>query len=339
MVLALTEFQVRGGSNFGLYEHIVAQELRGSHWLVGSPGVSKGGVALLLSTSVAPGTTPPAMVTHLPARLIEVQLRLSLAMPGLTSVVCFYGSNIRSERLSFLPSLQPLLSKPCLIMGDFNAITLDSDTTISHMTSLKWSWLQELESSQKLIDLNRIAHKGRPPHTRVRGYGGSSSYLDRIYASRTLCPFLEVRKGSTFSVPKSGSPLTDSGMWSDHDLVYVELQPWSIQTDPTPTCAGWTKKHVHRFQTLMRQWQHQIVEEPIKQYVSLREHMRWAFLQVQLSLARPRRPTGQSWSEYVRSLLRLARRNPKCFLGGSKVTTFLHPSGPGSPCLPLQCCD
>ena len=331
LILALTEFQIQPGTVLGLYEHIVAQELRGSHWLVGSPGVHKGGVALLLSSSVAPGLAPPPVTILVPGRLIEVSLRLSLAMPGPTSVVCFYGSNLRSERLAFSSSLAPLLSKPCMLLGDFNAITHDSDTTISQVSSLKWPWLQEKESTQQLIDVVRIAHKGSPPHTRVRGYGVSTSYLDRIYATKSLIPFLEVHHGSTLPIPRSPPSETNLGYWSDHDMVRVDLQPWAVLTDPTPSCIGWTKKHIQKFQGLMKSWVPPTCDDPVGQYESLRDHMREAYKMTCQTPIRRNRPQGQSWAEYVRSLLRLARRNPKLFFRRVKSYNLFTPHRPWLP--------
>ena len=119
------------------------------HLLVSSPDTT-GGVGFLVHTSVA--AKPPDLTTHIPGRLISCDLLLHEDLAALpTTVACFYGSELAQERRYHSMALEQLLSKPCLIMGDFNATTLPGDATTT--TTNNWPWLQAKEASSALIDM------------------------------------------------------------------------------------------------------------------------------------------------------------------------------------------
>ena len=123
----------------------------GYHLLMSSPS-SKEGVALLVHTSVAPSA--PAMKVHVPGRLISAQLPL-LSDPLLPEVnVCsFYGPNSSKERPRCEKALEPLLQTCSIILGDYNGVTVNTDTTAIQPNL--WPWLVARERSGAMVDLVR----------------------------------------------------------------------------------------------------------------------------------------------------------------------------------------
>ena len=167
------------------------------------------------------------------------------AIPDLppTWFVAVYGSNQRQHRPLIEAALAPFLNKMAVFLGDFNAITQWTDVkgvSVNDARSLLWPWLAYLEVEGKLVDLLRQGTQWSPPMTRVRGYRGSS-YLDRIYVTNTLFPLLQPVKPRCFSLLVNDQPL------GDHDVVSLDIMPWSFQSKSHPTCAGWTPKHVKLF--------------------------------------------------------------------------------------------
>ena len=48
---------------------------------------------------------------------------------------------------------------------------------------LYWEWLRDMEDRGKLVDCIKVGYKGKPPYTRVTGYKGTFSYVDKWYVS------------------------------------------------------------------------------------------------------------------------------------------------------------
>lgn len=157
----------------------------GYHLLFNSPD-SKGGVGLLISSQITP--SPPPLTVIVPGRLIQVEVQPNPA-PGFppTSLCAFYGSNLRPERSSFAPHLQSLLAGNAVLMGDFNATTQSTDA--STLSSNHWIQLRAWEVAGQLLDSVRMLTP-TPPYTRTRRYGGTQSYLDRIYFTQIAAQFL-----------------------------------------------------------------------------------------------------------------------------------------------------
>ena len=84
--------------------------------------------------------------------------------------------------------------------------------------SLLWPWLVNAEGSCKLVDAIRLACNGSPPPTRVRSYGNTRSYLDRIYVSHLFLPWVNGLHFSTFKFKKPNHKDL-----SDHDPVCVSI--------------------------------------------------------------------------------------------------------------------
>ena len=194
---------------------------------------SKEGVALLVHTSVPP--TAPAMKIHVPGRLISVQLPLP-SDPLLPEVhVCsFYGPNSSKERPRCEKALAPLLQTCSKILGDYNAVTLHTDTTAVQPNL--WPWLIARERSGAIVDLVRPQCTSTP-YTWVRRYGGTKSYLDRAYGSRLVT--------SLFRVSGAAAPDFSSvhGI-QDQNPVLVHTQPWPQHRQPEPRCALWDRRDI-----------------------------------------------------------------------------------------------
>ena len=119
-------------------------------------------------------------------------------------------------------------------MGDFNAISRLQDTNIVSAKSLLWPWLVNAEGSCKLVNLFRLACTGSPPPTRVSSYGNTRSYLDQIYVSHLLMPWVNGLHFSTFEFKKS----SDKGL-SDHVLVCISITVWGARGIKTVgSCKG-----------------------------------------------------------------------------------------------------
>ena len=113
-------------------------------------------------------------------------------------------------------------------MGDFNAIKRLQDTNIVSAKSLLWPWLVDVEGSCKLMDNTRLACNGSPHPTRVRSYGNTRSYLDRIYVSHLLLPWVNGLHFSSFRFRKpNGKDL------SDHNPVSVSISLWCLRVKKT----------------------------------------------------------------------------------------------------------
>ena len=159
-VLLLTEFKLGEGATIERYKQAAHQY---HYHLLASPGSPTGGVAIMVHHSVA--RDPPKLEVVVPARLAYVSLNVhpDPDAPPLKLVV-FYGSTVGKERSVLVRPLEKLLKEPCLIGGDFNATTLDSDSTA--LTSNHWAWLQGQEKSGSMVDTIRLLVDPPPIHTR-----------------------------------------------------------------------------------------------------------------------------------------------------------------------------
>ena len=137
----------------------------------------------------------------IPGRILEFQSKISYGSncPSVRFVV-FYGSNVLEERLAFEDKLTPYMPEATVLMGDFNAISRLQDTNIVSAKSLLWPWLVDVEGLCKLVDVIRLACNGSPPPTRVRLYGNTRSFLDRIYVSHLLLLWVNGLHFSSFMV-------------------------------------------------------------------------------------------------------------------------------------------
>ena len=108
---------------------------------------------------------PSKLEVVVPARLAHVSLNVHTNpdAPPLKLVV-FYGFTVGRERSVDSRSLGKLLSEPCDVRGDFNATTLDGDSTA--LTSNHWTWLQHQERSGSMVDAIRLL-ADPPPFTHV----------------------------------------------------------------------------------------------------------------------------------------------------------------------------
>ena len=224
--LALSEFRPQGEPT--KFVRIALQY--GFHLLFDAPD-PKGGVGILVSSQIQP--QPPPLRILVPGRLIQVDIQLSLDgnFPA-TSICSFYGSSLSHERASFAPHLQLLLPGNTVLMGDFNCTTQPTDA--STVTSNHWNQLRAWELSGQLLDAARILTP-QPPYTRTRRYGGTQSYLDRVYLTQIAAQFLTPH---SFLVPDMSS----SPGLCDHDPLAITFQPWSFKVEPGPRCTFWSHK-------------------------------------------------------------------------------------------------
>lgn len=135
-------------------------------------------------------------------------------------VALLYGPNQPRWRRRMEPIIDALLTDhPRLVLlGDFNAVTdgqADITSTRDTCSNSVWPWLVAHERSGALVDVLRpgATTTDQPPHTRVRRYRGSTSYLDRVYVSRQLWAEVGEHQQGVLSMQKVEGR-------SDHDAVF-----------------------------------------------------------------------------------------------------------------------
>ena len=126
-------------------------------------------------------------------------------------------------------------------MGDFNATTSPTDTTTS--SNLLWHWLQQQENSHRLIDAHRLLHP-QVPHTRTRRYGTTTSYIDRIYLTNISARLFTVTNAQIHSLENSPGA-------ADHDMNYIQFQPWHTYEEKTERCSWWNHRSLKQFNTAL----------------------------------------------------------------------------------------
>jgi hypothetical protein len=214
-------------------------------------------------------------------------------------------------------------------MGDWNAVTELAHTTTIGAKALVWSWLQKAEREGLLVDLGRAGLGGEVPMTRCRGHPGTS-YLDRIYATKSVFPCLSVHPGKVGSVPGTDG----QEHFSDHNFIHVAVAPWVSKEPQHPhPCASWSRKHVKMYRQLLTDFMAGQVqahllgdEELVEQCLALREKMIWAMERVNAKYppkVAPSKAVGHDWQEYVQQLVRLARRNPRIFFPQGEVISHV----------------
>lgn len=315
-LIALGEFKPTG-ADISAFHASTRLHSHGRYHLCASPGMPTDGIALLISPDLT-HSGPPQIDVILPHRIIAFKTRIfpSADIPPVT-FLAVYGSIRKQDRFQIERALAPFLKEHAAILGDLNAISFLSDAhglSANYASTLLWPWLAHAEERGTLVDCVRHLANGSPPKTRVRGYQGCS-YLDRILLSQSL---FSTTTPSHFSV----QPLLLNGQPAgDHDMVMVDLLPWGWEVKRPSLCQGWNSKHIRAFQArlLSDEWLREVAFDSlhpagqIQACSLLQERMLSAMSAV--NAARPVRPRAQemSWHCHVRSLLRLARRNPACF--------------------------
>lgn len=150
---------------------------------------------------------------------------------------CF-GSSVREERREIEDAIEKLVEQPLLLGGDFNGITRKEETTCMSRDQLMWEWFREKEDQGKLVDCVKVGYKGPPPFTRVRGYKGTKSYLDKWYASDVMMALMQITQAWVAPVKN------DAGEdFSDHDRAGISLGKWCQgQVEIEKGYKEWAKK-------------------------------------------------------------------------------------------------
>lgn len=337
-ILGFTEFSLPKGSFVRQYQH--AAWVTHQRWLLTSMTGQRGGVALLVDPSVLPGIEAPAFCEVLPGRILSIQCRIDAhsTLPCPTIAVV-YGSCVPAERHELAQAMTPLLDSPCILMGDWNAVTELAHTSNVGAKALIWPWLQSAERSGGLVDLGRAGLAGEAPMTRCRGHPGAS-YLDRIYATKSLFPCLSVHSGIVGSV----RGVDGQEHFSDHNFIHVAVAPWLKKEPLHPhPCASWSRKHVKLYRRLLADFALGCsadalgAEELVEGYLQLQRKMKWSMEQVNTKYPQTQateRAVGHDWQDYVRNLVRLARRNPRIFFRRVKSYHLLQMPQPVVPLPP-----
>ena len=337
-ILGFTEFSLPKGSFLRQFQHVAW--VTHQRWLLASMTGQKGGVALLVDPAVVPGSEAPAPNEVLKGRILSIPCRINaLSTLPCPTIAIVYGSCLAAERLEVAQALTPLLSTPCILMGDWNAVTELAHTTTVGAKALLWPWLQGAEREGRLVDLGHAGLGGEVPLTRCRGHPGAS-YLDRIYATKPLFPCLSVHTGKVGSVPG----LDGHEHFSDHNFIHVAVAPCVKREPQHPhPCASWSRKHVKWYRRLLAGFTPQQgpeglgAEELVRVYSDLQEKMKWAMDQVNAKYpqkAVAEQGVGHNWQEYVQHLVRLARRNPRIFFRRVKSYHLLQMPQPVVPLPP-----
>ena len=221
--LALQEYRPCSTSHPTDHERVA--RFWGYHMVISAP-TSRDGVALLVHTSKSP--QKPLPTVHIPGILISVELSLHTdhSVPAVR-VASFYGPHRIKDKHTCEPVLDPLLSRIFILLGDLNAVT-----EASHTTALKpniWPWLVAKERSSALSDL-LLPHSPHTPYTRVRRYGGSKSYIDRVYGSPQLRALFQPSAASVLDFSRVPGA-------QDHDPVVVSTVPWTVPHTPPHVCT------------------------------------------------------------------------------------------------------
>ena len=317
-VVALSEFKPTGASLHEFHWMTQVASLGQYHLLPSIDPQGKNGVALLVHQDLCPNG-PPQLIVAQEARVIAFSAKLhpDPAIPPV-SFVAVYGSSIPHDRPGIQQSLTPFLQGMSIIFGDLNAITRMEDAdgiSLSYAQRLMWPWLCNLESKGDVVDLMRFTYHDIPPKTRCRGHAGKTR-LDHIFVSKALFSLLSPFQPNTSPLLHESHPL------SDHDLVALDILPWSDAPMPPRRCQGWGKKQVRKFKTLSASFHPHLEEtdmdgmQPSDQVglaLALQEHLLRCMDEVNQAHPPKARPTLPEWAAHVKSLMRLARRNPKLF--------------------------
>ena len=302
-VLALTEF--RNSEPLSRYERLA---IAFGYHLLASPGNPTGGLAILVHSSVAPSAPP--LHTIVPSRIAYTSLCVhqNLDAPPL-KIVAFYGSNKAKERALYERPLGGLLKDNCIILGDFNATTQDSDSTC--LSSNHWPWLQSQEKCNNMIDVIRPPDSP-PPFTRVRGYHGTKSYIDRVYLSRMADTLFHSHEHwiDDFSKPDIGT---------DHNPIMCCIGDWGSIPPVGPRCTYWNKRTLQQYKQKVMvnapspPLQFMSLQHGEVWYASLTSHIRQVLKDI--DEARPKRPPTQvqTFDQIVKTIATQARRRTKVF--------------------------
>ena len=312
--LALQEYRPCSTSHPTDHERVA--RFWGYHMVISAPN-SRDGVALLVHTSVSP--QKPLPTVHIPGILISVELSLHTdpSVPAVR-VASFYGPHRIKDKHTCEPVLDPLLSRNFILLGDLNAVT-----EASHTTALKpniWPWLVAKERSSALSDL-LLPHSPHTPYTRVHRYGGSKSYIDRVYGSRQFCALFQPSAASVLDFSRVPGA-------QDHDPVVVSTVPWTVPHTPHPRCALWNRRDVKRFQREMDtpspHADSPVTPESVHTvYQSLTRRMLEAMRVVNDSRAPTREP---DWASVVKQLAKQAKRRSKLFYRRVKDSVLSPPA-------------
>ena len=121
-------------------------------------------------------------------------VRARLLRDGATfDVVSLYAPNLRSDRLSFFPSLLPLLDPgvPTLLCGDFNSVMdpgcdrrIGGDRSVTDTPDLLFSLFRDLSC----VDVWRSLHPSQQAYTWFRPDGTRASRIDLIGCPASWLP-------------------------------------------------------------------------------------------------------------------------------------------------------
>ena len=107
-----------------------------------------------------------------------------------------------------------------------------------------------MEDRRKLVDCIKVGYQGKPPHTRVMGYKGTSSYLDKWYVSETLWPLISISKAFVADFFEANGT-----HFSDHQRVGLGLGKATLcEVDKPKGYHGWSTKQIDELQKIMKRW-------------------------------------------------------------------------------------
>ena len=185
------------------------------------------------------GTKPPEVVEWIKGRVMSCKLRLHHEWPLITVAVC-YSSDIKEECNEIESVLSKLSEQPLLVGGDLNGITNVRESTCRSRNVLYWEWLRYMEDRGKLVDCIKVGYKGEPLFTRVRGYKGTSSYLDKWYVSETLWSLICISNAFVANLFKANGT-----HFYGHQRVGVGLGKAILgDVDKTKGCHGRSTKQI-----------------------------------------------------------------------------------------------
>jgi hypothetical protein len=315
LVIGLTEFKVTVPHS----RYMRAALQFGFHLVYSHSDSENQGVAFLVSTNIC-HQSPPDLKHIIRGRVASVRLTLhpSQEVPP-TDIFVVYGSNVNTERRSIQTALTPYLNTNSIFVGDWNGTTRVSDYKGASSGSNIWPWLKDVENLGLILDSARVL-QDLPPHTRVRGYGTSSSYIDKIYMSRKVSSHFSP---CTLHIPD----FSDLPGSSDHDPISVTFHPWGNSFNPGPRCHHWKKKHITLFQETLN-----LVDTPqeglstSQKVKALEKELQAAMDLVNRKLpVRKRLPRQFSpWPEMISRLRLLAKRRGRSFYKRVR-SSFLTP--------------
>lgn len=167
-----------------------------------------------------------------------VRARLSRA-DAVFDVVSLYAPNLRSDRLSFFPSLLPLLDPgvPTLLSGDFNSVMdpgRDRRSTADHSVTDTPEALVSLFGDLSCIDVWRSCHPTQQAFTWLRPDGTHASRIDLVGCPVSWLP--SVSSCEIFPCPVSDHSAVSLTLTSLPSAVSRGLGFWklnaSVLTEP-----------------------------------------------------------------------------------------------------------